>query len=124
MLSTFPGKPDTQNAARGPRNNLGEFWNSGHEFTLFVKAVSESDFLTEDQGAGQEAQGGIGFLVPGCGLGIQKVEGRARSCIMNMQPVLLHRTHGSEKSHARSLVFCNCYLEIFNNFIFEFMFYK
>lgn len=40
---------------------MTEFWKSGHEFTLFVKdRVSESDFLTEDQGA-QEAKWGLDF---------------------------------------------------------------
>lgn len=37
VWNMFPGKPDTQNTAGGPRNNLAEFWNSGHGFTLFVK---------------------------------------------------------------------------------------
>lgn len=88
------------------------------------RTVSESDSLTDDQGAGQGVQVGIGFLAPGCGLGIKNVEGWAGSCIVSVQPALLHTAHCSEGSRAWSLVFCNCYLEIFNNFIFEFMFYK
>lgn len=82
-----PGKPDTQSKARGTRNNLTEFWDSGFEFTVW-RTASESDSLSEDQGAGQEAQVGIGFRIPRWQAGLVRHE---QATSADVQSLLLRR---------------------------------
>lgn len=61
---------------------------------------------------------------PKWGLDLEFQGGRQGSCVMSRQPVQMCKAFCSEGCRASSLMLCDRHLEIFNNLIFEFVFYK